>query len=802
MKHNTDLPGNNCTHCGDPCNEDGVWLDELPFCCLGCQTVYEILAENDLCDYYEIDQPQLKVKQTEFGEKYAFLDNDEISEKLYKFIEGDQRMVRFFVPNIHCSSCIWLLENLNRLVPGVLSSQVNFVKKEITLQFDCSKSSLRQVVEMMASIGYAPTINLAGVKEEKDRKKHRTLLIKLGIAGFCFGNIMLLSFPEYFSFQFQDEATYIRFFSWLNLLFSLPVIFYAGTDYFVSAWKGLKHKIINIDVPISIGIAVLFLRSTFEIITHTGAGYMDSLSGLVFFLLIGKWFQNKTYTALSFERDYRSYFPLAVTRITEGKEENILINQLEKGNEIRLRNQELIPADSILISESAQIDYSFVTGESEPVEKKKGALIYAGGRYLGSSIHLIVQEQVSQSYLTDLWNQSSFKNDTEPQLSTLIDRVSQYFTIIIISIAILTGVFWFLVDPAKAMNSFTAVLIIACPCALALALPFALGNSIRVLGKNGFFLKNSGTVERLAAIDTIIFDKTGTLTASKNRKVRFFGERALSPQEKSLLASVTKSSTHPLSQGVYQHLHQEVSVEGQMSHFSTTQFEEIPGKGVTAIINDQRIKLGSADFVGVKHTSKIPTVHIEMNQRYLGYFTIQKNHRSGMGQLLKQLTQKGYDLHLLSGDKNAEKGEWLTWFNNDQQLLFDQSPREKLEYVERLNRMGKNTLMIGDGLNDAGALKEAHVGVAISEDVYSFSPACDAILDAGQFERILRYLSFSQKSIRVVKWSFIVSFLYNLVGLSFAVQGILTPIVAAILMPLSSITIVVFVSIGINRIKW
>lgn len=787
-----------CTHCGDPCEKDTVWFQEKAFCCVGCKTVYEILSDNDLCDYYEIDQPQLTVKQTHFGEKYAFLDNEEISDQLYKFKEGQQRMLTFFVPNIHCSSCIWLLENLNRLVKGVLSTQVNFIKKEVTIYFNSEVSSLRQVVEMMASVGYPPTINLAGAKTEQKNNAQKKLLIKLGVAGFSFGNIMLMSFPEYFSYRFKDEGLYIELFAWLNLLLSLPVMFYSATDYFTSAWKGLRHRIINIDVPITIGIVVLFVRSTYEIISGTGAGYMDSLSGLVFFLLVGKWFQHKTYSALSFERDYRSYFPLAVTRITDQKEESVLVNQLKKGDQIRVRNQELIPADSVLISESANIDYSFVTGESDPVSKQKGEHIFAGGRFMGHSAEFIIQEKVSQSYLTDLWNQSSFQSKNEPELSTLVDKVSQYFTIIIISIAFTTLFFWLWKDSSIAMACFTAVLIIACPCALALSLPFGLGNSIRVLGKNGFFLKNASTVENLAKVDTVIFDKTGTLTESEGMLVRFYGENALKIEEKQLILQLCKGSTHPLSVALTKHFNQEGigANGGQLSSY-----REHLGKGLDGTFDGTTLQVGSAEYIGIKHNTQVPTVHVKITGKYMGYFTIQKRNRTGSKELIQQLTKKGYDVHLISGDQPTELETWKPLFKNENQIRFNQSPKDKLKYIKQLNENGKTTLMVGDGLNDAGALKEAHIGIAISEDVYAFSPACDAILDATQFDKIFQFLRFAQKSIQVVKQSFAVSFLYNLVGLTFAVQGLLTPVVAAVLMPLSSITIVIFVTIGINRIR-
>lgn len=780
-----------CAHCGEQCIDEIIRFDEKQFCCTGCKTVYEILSENNLCDYYEIDSPNLTVKTTEFGKKYAFLDNPEIEEKLYQFANDDYRIIKLFVPVIHCASCIWLLENLAKLSPGVISSQVNFVKKEVTINFNKTESTLREIVEIMASIGYPPDINLEGVKEDKNKKRSRELLVKMGVAGFSFGNIMLMSFPEYFSIQFKDESQYVELFAYMNLVLSLPVFFYCAPEYFNSAYKGLKHKIINLDVPISIGIIVLFLKSAFDILNQSGAGYLDSMTGLVFYLLIGKWFQNKTYQALSFERDYKSYFPLAVTLIEGNSERSILANQLKKGDEIEIKNEELIPADSILISEKAEIDYSFVTGESQKVLKHKGDFLYAGGRQLGGLSRMIVQEKVSQSYLTDLWNQSAFQKSNENEYSSLIDRVSQYFTIIIISVAFLTGIYWFIHDSSLAIETFTAVLIIACPCALALSLPFALGNSIRVLGRNGFFAKNSQSIENLSVVDTLVFDKTGTLTTNKNSEAIFYGENRLNTSELDLIYHVCKASTHPISMAIASSIRPNINLV-------TERYNEIIGQGIQASINGIEVRVGSRTFSHSKEKINLPHAFVEIDGELKGYYSIKKANRKGLEKLIEYFKSQKFDLHLLSGDNSNDQQGITSLFPNKEQVNFNQSPQDKLNYITHLQKQGKKVMMLGDGLNDAGALKAANVGIAVSEDVYSFSPACDGILDANQFESLTDILNYSKDSMKVVRWSFTLSFVYNLVGLFFAVQGLLTPIVAAILMPLSSITVVIFVTVLTN----
>ena len=424
-----------CFHCGDDCEKEHIVFDDKDFCCNGCKTVYEILNQNDLCTYYDLDKnPGISLKSKKFDDKYAFLDNDEVSRLILDFKDELLAKVTLFVPAIHCSSCIWLLENLYKLTDGINHSRVNFVNKEISLDYEPEVISLREIVELLATLGYEPSISLENSEKKSKKSVNRSLYLKIGVAGFAFGNIMLLSFPEYFGFEGLEPEIQI-FLSFLNIFLSLPVVFYCSSDYYRSAWSGLQQRIINIDVPISLGIIVLFLRSLYEIISQSGPGYLDSLSGLLFFLLVGKWFQNYTYQGLSFERDYKSYFPLAVFKKVGDRFESITVNQVEKGDIIRVRNQEIIPVDSILISESANIDYSFVTGESSPVSKSEGEYIYAGGRQLGGSIELNAVKRVSQSYLTQLWNNDAFTKNKEESFELMINRVSKYFTIAVLILA-------------------------------------------------------------------------------------------------------------------------------------------------------------------------------------------------------------------------------------------------------------------------------------------------------------------------------------------------------------------------------
>lgn len=780
-----------CYHCGDDCGNEPVEFDKKNFCCNGCKTVFEIINTTNLDNYYQLEKtPGLKPSFSN-ADKYKFLDLDEIANKLFDFREGDIRKIRLFLPEIHCSSCIWLLENLHKLNNGVITSEVNFVKKEASITFNVSVVSFKELATLLDKIGYPP--KFSGGDENKQKSTSKEAFYKLGVAGFCFSNIMLFSFPEYLNFD-NSFLEFRAFFSWLILGFSIPIILYAAKDYWVSAFKALRAKTLNLDVPISLGIFVLYARSIYDIINNNGPGYMDSFAGFILFLLIGKLFQNKTYQALSFERDYKSYFPLAVTKISKASEEIVPLNQIEEGDIILIKNEEIVPADAILKSKKARIDYSFVTGEAKPIVKFKGEEIFAGGKQIGDAIELKILKKVEQSYLTQLWNQKAFeKEETDKgSIKALTDKLSQVFIFIIIIIALITGTVWYFIDPSNVVNIITAILIVACPCALAISIPFTFGNALRAAGRNKLYLKNADAIEQMGRITDIVFDKTGTITTGNTSKLTFIGN-SLTKEQKIAIFSTVRNSSHPLSIVIYNSLKTEYP-----KPIKVASFEEVPGKGLKGKVENQEIYLGSSAWVGLpKSNSLASEVHLKWNNQYLGYYKIENEYRKEFLSIVNELAEN-YNLHVLSGDNNSELNNLKKYFKNENQILFNQQPIDKLEYIKKLKLSGKIVLMLGDGLNDAGAIKQSDVGLVISDNVYNFSPACDGILDARKLHQLPLFLNLGKHSIKTLKMSYTFSLLYNTVGLSFAVFNFLTPLVAAILMPLSSISVVLLTTISIN----
>jgi Cu+-exporting ATPase len=852
-----------CFHCGEPCPDPNLTKDDKAFCCRGCLFVHDLLAESGLGQFYDLSRhPGVRIRRPAKRERWAYLDDPALQQQLLDFTDGKISRVTFQVPAIHCVACVWLLENLFRLQPGIGGSQVNFPRREVTITFATEKVPLSDLVALLASIGYEPVLTLGELEKRKMDPARKRQWLQVGIAGFAFGNIMLLSLPTYIGLDSLSGPLFKIISGYLSLALAAPVLLYSASDYWRSAGRSLRQRVLTLDVPIALGLAALYAQSVYEVVLGRGNGYLDSLAALVFFLLCGRVFQQKTYDRMAFDRDYKCFFPLSVMRVTAAGEESVAISNLRVGDRLRLRNGELIPADGRLLSGPARIDYSFVTGEAETVPKAPGDYLYAGGRQTSGAIEIETVKAASQSHLTSLWNHEAFQKERGSSLDTLTNRYSRRFTLIVIAVAVGAGVFWVTAgDAGRGLRAFTSVLIVACPCALALAAPFALGTAQRALARMQVFLKNTFVLERMAQVDAIVFDKTGTLTAGAAERVAFYSKAEsrkqkaemeqglrssapaggeLSGAEENWVGSVARHSTHPLAARIAQSLADKVLAE------PVEGFVETPGCGISGRVQGREVRLGSRAWLEgcgvssggltdvlpeppgrVKVGRAVPSaprvttdvrnaqfrstsdgalgtarptfspadegsvVCVAIDGALRGEFVLTNAVRPETGELLRGLGEH-YALALLSGDNEKERERFRSLFGSDAALHFNQSPLDKLGFIRGLQESGRRVMMVGDGLNDAGALKQSDVGVAVVEQAGAFSPASDVILEAGRVPRLSRILALARKTTQIVRLSFGISAAYNLAGVSFAAAGILSPVICAILMPVSSISVVLF----------
>lgn len=770
------IPAVHCYHCGENCLDELCYVEEKPFCCFGCKTVYEILEENDLCAYYSMqDAPGQNRRNKVTSTKYEVLDRTDIRSRFVTFEEGSQYHIRFYLPHIHCSSCIWLLENLHTVHDGIVHARVDFRRKEIYIIADSSAISLQEVASLLDSIGYEPYLSLQDMEARQEPTLQRGRVIRIAVAGFCFGNIMLFSAPEYLARGEMAETSLQVLFQYLSLLFSLPVFFYCADEFFISSWKSIKKRFLNIDAPIALAIIITFIRSLYMVFIEGSGGYFDSMSGIVFFMLLGRYFQDRTYKRVSFNRDYTSYFPLSAAVLHKDVEVQVPVTELKAGDVYKVRNLELIPADSILIRGKASIDYSFVTGEADPVEKCTGELIYAGGRQQGAHLELKVIKEVSQSYLTQLWNKAGAEPEEENQ-TTIVSILSKYFSVIVLGLSVIACITWLFLDPSRALDALVTPLIIACPCALLLSATFTNGNAIAWMGRAGLYVKNADVLEKLCKVSAIVFDKTGTIAPGSKTEVSYSG-KSLQEAELSALYSLTRESGHPFSKAIANWCTHSIDQ-------TVTGFTETPGKGISGTVAGTTIELRRSNGEHAEGSVLL------INGVELGLFSFRTPIFEGVEGLIKRLKNR-YPVYLLSGDSDRDKQQ-LSAIIDPSNQYYRCTPMEKKEFVRNCQKDGVQVMMFGDGLNDAGALTESLVGVAVAADIHQFTPASDIIMEANQLEKaddLIRYAKFAR---RVILWSFGISITYNIVGLFFALQGLLQPVIAAILMPLSTITIVLF----------
>ncbi|MEM6396258.1 MAG: heavy metal translocating P-type ATPase metal-binding domain-containing protein [Bacteroidota bacterium] len=780
-----------CSHCGEPCVEELITEDEKHFCCSGCAMVFNLLKANGLDDFYDLDQTAGRSQRRVRLEDYSWLEDARLRQEFIDFEDETYCRMRLDLPSIHCSACIWLLENLNQLDEGVKSVQVNFAQKTANILFVPEQLSARNLADLLARIGYPPRFRKGkSLKPTTDKK----LLYQIGLAGFVFGNIMLFSFPEYLglSRDTNDGGSFQVLFGYLNLVLILPVLLFSGRDYLMAAYRGIRYGVHTVDIPIALGILALFFRSVYEVVWAIGPGYFDSLAGLLFFLLVGKWFQAKTFSRLSFDGDYRSYFPVAARKITEnGQITPIGLSEVRPGDLLSVQPGGLIPVDGLLDSPvSVGIDYSFVTGESAAQTRTNGNRIYAGGRAIETSFKLIAEKKVEESYLLQLWKDAP--GEQEPK-QNLTDRLSKYFTRVVLSIALATCLYWYPTDIGKGLYAAGSVLIIACPCAIALAIPFCYGTIIRLLAKHGLYLKHSGLIEQFPKLKHFVLDKTGTLTHHEAISLPLI-QSSWNKADMALVMAICQQSSHPKSKA----LHQWFSKRKILAATSPAGVKEIVGKG----LEYGPWRIGSPDFCQIDR-SEIDA-HISLCVSYKGemkaIFGQSKNQmRNGLDHFLKGLSQRG-QLYVLSGDIEPTNTPWEGIISTENQH-YECSPFDKKKFVADLQeKTTEGICMLGDGLNDTGALADADLGIAVSEDATTFAPAGDAILSADNLNQLPDFITFVLKTRWVLYAAYLFALAYNITGIIIAVQGKLSPVIAAILMPLSSITTVCIVIFGVFSI--
>jgi Cu+-exporting ATPase len=718
-------------------------------------------------------------------DRFAVLDDADVQRRFIDASGSEETVATFTLPALHCASCVWLLERLYRVDAGIVRSEVDLLRRTIRVAYSPARTTLRRVAEALASVGYDPLVDPERSAGGVPRARRR-LYLKIGVAGFAFGNVMLFSIPRYANGA-PLEPQFQRLFDALNLALAVPVLVFSASDYFRTACRALRARTMLLDVPVALGLAALFGRSVADILSGRGEGFLDSFAGLVFFLLIGRLFQQKAFEGMAFDRTVRSFLPLTVGIEAGGAIQRTPLDEVRPGDVLVLRPGEVVPADSVLRDAAATLDYAFVSGESAPRALRAGEEAPAGGRIVGQAVRLQVIRPVSHSRLAELWTRPVFARTKPHWITTVSSRFAWHFTVGAIGLALAGAVLWW-PDAAMSLQVATAVLIVACPCALTLAAPVALGTAMGQLGRFGCYLKQPDVVLDLARVSTVAFDKTGTLTLGGGDSVV---RHDLPPEHWDAVRRLAAESVHPISRAI--------AASAPVVAGAVSDVHEQTGLGITGFVNGERVVLGRSSFVG-RETGRVLPDRDDHTWAAVGPdaprpIVVRPAERRRMASAISDLRRR-YRICLLSGDAPRDARRWSRLFGG--QVRFRLSPDTKLDAVRARQAGGERVLMVGDGLNDAGALAAAEVGFAVSDDTACLVPACDGVIRGDRLPALAGVLSYARLARRVITIAFAVSVAYNAIGIALALAGRLTPLATAILMPVSSLT-VIGLSAGLMR---
>lgn len=797
-----------CNHCGLPVPSGLVEPEsDLQFCCNGCKAVYTILHSSGLDNYYKVRaavNPKSEPAATT-GSNY-----EELDEPLFQstwVTQGDDSTaeVELLLEGMHCAACVWLIERLPRVADGVIDARANIRRRTVCVRYNPDHIKLSSIAQSLDKLGYAA--HPARGKEARAirLKEDRKFLIRVAVAGALAGNIMLLAIALYggtFSGISDAWRTTFRYYS---MVLGLIVLIFPGRIFFTGALAALRTRTAHLDIPIALALLVAGLWGTVNTIQGTGEIYFDSVSVLVFLLLVGRWIQHRQQRAASDSVELMlTLTPSSATLIDEaGNTRRVPIETLEAGMSVRVNPGESFPADGIITDGNTSIDNALLTGESVPVESGPSDQALAGATNLSSPVTVRVQAVGEHSRIGKLMKLVAQASEHKTPIVRAADRIAGYFVIIAIALALATFTYWSITDSiTTGIENATALLIVTCPCALGLATPMAMSIALGRSARSGMLIKSAAVLEQLARTKkpagTMLLDKTGTLTQGANSVIDTHGDITLLP----LAAAIEQFSNHPIARAIF------TAVETPLP--TATNITQTTAQGISGDVDDQHLTIGSVAFV-TKHTStQIPDdlqpklvrlldraltpilIHAAPSNR-LALIGIGDQLRDDAKSAATDLQSRGWDLRVCSGDhpRIVESIANELGIPNHEGGVTPETKAQRIAEAKSERRSPSIPIvMVGDGVNDAAALASADVGIAVHGGAEASLEAADVYLVHPGLTPIVNLIDLSRSTMSTIRLCLVVSILYNTIAATLAMTGVINALIAAILMPISSLTVV------------
>lgn len=798
-----------CFHCGLSIPDGGVVSGSVEgkdreFCCYGCKSVCQVIFDSGMEGFYDrTPEGTLLAPPPELSEDAALFDLEEIQQE---YVSSDDNIseINLLVEGIHCAACVWLIERTLTPISGVVSAQVNLSGKRLHLRWDKTQIKLSELIKRLSHIGYAAVPFDPETAEGRLRKRDRSLLYRLVFAGFAMMNLLWISIALYSG---ADQGEFRTWFHWLGFSLATPTLLYSGYPFLRGAWTGMVARHLTMDLPIAIGATTTYLYSTYITINGSQIGdvYFDTVVNFIFVILIGRYLESAAKRkAVSSTQRLMDLQPRVATIIRDGSEEVVPVRSLVVGDMVMVKPGQRIPVDGELIDGVSEVDEAMLSGESLPVSKKPGDLLYAGTVNGHGVMRLRVDAVLKNSALGKIIDMVEDAQASKAPIQCTADRIVPWFVSLTLFLGAVTFLFWVGSDFEVALMAATSVLIITCPCAFGLATPMAIAVASGVGARHGVLIKNGGVLEMLSSIRHIVFDKTGTLTEGKLGVRDIYLEEGWDNREFYRIAyALERYSEHSVAKVIVRKAEEQL---GNVARESVAEnFTYSPGAGISGIVDGRECLLGTAAWMeqhdvsitagvmnfAVESEAKAESVvFLSVNGLCVGGLSLADKLRSGTALLLSRLRQQGMRFSLLTGDRQKVAEAVVNELGEDMSVIAEVLPDEKAAVIRDLQKSGEQIAMVGDGINDAPALTMADVGIAMGSGTDVSVESADIVLLSSEIEQVELANRLSQRTLRTIRQNIGISILYNVIMVPLAMMALITPLVAAISMPVSSLLVI------------